>query len=120
VKRADAVCSAYRAQTKPMVTPRSYGAVVEWGKQTLPVYAAALEKLDDLKPPQADEAAVRAWLAADRKVLKATRDLVAAAQKRDFPSLTAAASRAQLTGSEARRAATPIGFKVCGAFATGR
>jgi len=82
VKRADAICSAYKAQTKPIVTPRSYDAIVRWGEQTLPLYAAALRKLSDLDPAAADEAEVQAWLASDRKVQKATRDLVAAAQRR--------------------------------------
>ena len=116
MKRADAVCSAYRAQTAPLATPRSYSAIEKWGKRTLPVYAAALKKLEELQPPAADEKAARTWLAADRKVQRAIQDLVTAAQKRDFPSVTAAASRAQLAGSEARQAATALGFAVCGAF----
>lgn len=116
MKRADAICSAYRTQTAPLPRPRSYGAIVEWGKRTLPIYAAALRKLGELEPPAADERAVRAWLAADRTVQRAIRDLVTAAQKRDFPSVSAAASRAELAGSEARRAAVSIGFETCGAF----
>jgi ferric-dicitrate binding protein FerR (iron transport regulator) len=76
-----------------------------------------LQKLEKLEPPAADADAVRAWLAADRKVEDAVRDLVAAAQKRDFPSVSAAASRAQLAGSESRSAATSLGMQVCGAFA---
>jgi hypothetical protein len=122
VKKADAVCSAYRSQTPPLVTPRSYDAVVAWGRETLPLYAAALQKLRALQPPQTDADAVRTWLAADAKVQKAVRDLVAAAQKRDFPSLSAAASRAQLAGNESRAAATTLGLQVCGtlAVASGR
>lgn len=116
MKRADAICSAYRAQTKPILTPRSYDAIVAWGRQTLPVYAAALRELSALKPPSADEAAVHAWLTADRKVQRAARDLVAAAQRRDFPSVTAAASRAQLAGSASRAAASTLGLQVCGSF----
>lgn len=116
MKRADAVCSAYHAQTKPMVTPRSYDAIVRWGKETLPIYAAALRKLSALEPPKADAAAVNAWLTADRKVQKASRDLVAAAQRRDYPSVTAAASRAQLAGSESRAAASTLGLQVCGSL----
>jgi hypothetical protein len=116
VKRADAICSAYKAQTKPIVTPRSYDAIVRWGKQTLPLYAAALRKLSDLHPPAADDAEVQAWLASDRKVQKATRDLVVAAQRRDYPSVTAAASRAQLAGSASRAAASELGLQVCGSL----
>lgn len=63
---------------------------------------------------------MRAWLAADRKVQRAARDLVAAAQRRDYPSVTAASSRAQLAGSESRAAASTLGFQVCGSFASGR
>jgi hypothetical protein len=117
VKRADAVCSAYRAQTPPILTPRSYDAVVDWGRKTLPLYAAALQKLRALEPPQTDAETVQAWLAADAKVQKATGELVTAAQRRDFPSLSAAASRAQLAGSESRQAAATLGLQVCGTFA---
>ena len=123
VKKADAVCSAYRAQTTPILSPRSYDAVVAWGRRTLPIYAAALRKLRDLQPPDADADAVRSWLAADANVQRAARDLVTAAQKRDYPSLSAAASRAQLAGSKSRQAASSLGLQVCGTFAaaaTGR
>ena len=98
------------------MTPRSYGAIVDWGKKTLPLYAGALKKLRELKPPPDDEAAVATWLAADRGVEAAVRDLVAAAQRRDFPSVSAAASRAQLAGSKSRRAALALGLQVCGTF----
>jgi len=118
VEHADAICSAYRGGTKPIFTPRSYDAIVDWGKQTLPLYAAALRKLRELKPPKSDEAAVATWLAADRKVQDASRALVAAAQRRDFPSVSAAASRAQLAGGESRRAAQALGLQVCGTFAS--
>ena len=120
VKRADAICSAYQAQTTPIVTPRSYDAIVRWGKATLPIYAGALRELSALKPPAADQQEVNAWLAGDRKVQRATRDLVAAAQRRDYPSVTAAASRAQLAGSESRAAASTLGLQVCGSVASGR
>jgi hypothetical protein len=117
VKRADAICSAYRAQTAPVTAPRSYRAIVAWGRRTLPIYAAALQKLSTLKPPAAEEARVRAWLAADRAVQRASRALVAAALRHDYPSVTAAASRAQLAGSRSRAAASTLGFQVCGSFA---
>lgn len=120
MSRADAVCSAFRTRTTPVATPRSYDAIVSWGRQTLPLYAAALEKLEALKPPVADEGSVRTWLAADRRVERAVRELVRGAENRDFPTVTAAASRAQLAGSESRAAASALGMRVCGTFATGR
>jgi hypothetical protein len=117
VRKADAVCTAYRSQTPPLLSPKSYDAIVEWGRKTLPLYAAALRRLRALQPPKDDEQTVQTWLAADARVQAATRDLVAAAQKRDYPSLSAAASRAQLAGSESRQAASTLGLQVCGTFA---
>lgn len=118
VKHADAICSAYRAQTPPLARPRTYDAIVRWGSKTLPLYAGALRKLGSLKPPKSDAAQVKTWLSADRKVQLAVRDLVAAAQKRDFAAVSAAASRAQLAGSDSRRAAQALGLQVCGTLAT--
>jgi hypothetical protein len=120
VKRADAICTAYRTQTPPLARPRSYDAIVSWGSKTLPLYAGALRKLSTLQPPKADAAQVQAWLAADRNVQRAVRDLIAAAQKRDFASVSSAASRAQLAGSDSRRAAQALGLQVCGTVATSR
>jgi ferric-dicitrate binding protein FerR (iron transport regulator) len=88
--------------------------------KTLPLYEAALIKLEALKPPSSDRQAVQAWLAADRRVEQATRDLGVAAQRRDFPAVNAAASRAELAGSQGRQAAAGLGLHVCGTIATGR
>ena len=79
-----------------------------------------MRKLEALKPPSSDAAAVKAWLAADRRVAKATRDLGVAAQRRDFPSVTGAASRASLAGSQSRQAAAALGMHVCATLANGQ
>jgi hypothetical protein len=118
VKKADAVCAAFRSQTPALVRPRSYDAIVAWGAKTLPLYAGALRKLEALQPPAADATQARAWLAADRRVQRAVHDLVAAAEKRDFDSVSAAASRAQLAGAQSRIAAQALGLQVCGTVAS--
>ncbi|MDX6487273.1 MAG: hypothetical protein QOF43_2426 [Gaiellaceae bacterium] len=120
VKRADAVCKAYAGATKPLTHPRSYADVIAYVKQTLPLYEAALRKLRALEPPSNDAAAVRTWLAADRRVAGAIRALGVAAQRRDFPAVSAAASRAQLAGSASRRSAASLGMQVCARIASGR
>jgi hypothetical protein len=118
VKRADAVCSAYNSRVKPrVITPRSYNAIERYVAGTLPLYTAALEKLTALKPPSSDAQAVQAWLAADRRVAKAVRALGVAAQQRNFPAVSAAASRAQLAASESRQAAAGLGMHVCATLA---
>jgi LmbE family N-acetylglucosaminyl deacetylase len=89
-------------------------------RKTLPLYEAALRRLEELRPPSADVATVHRWLAADRRVAKAVRSLGEAAERRDFPSVTAAASQAQLAGSESRRAATALGVHACARVASGR
>jgi hypothetical protein len=118
VKRADAVCSAYNARVKPrVITPRSYDTIEHYVNETLPLYMAALQKLTALEPPSSDAQAVRVWLAADRRVARAVRALGVAAQQRNFPAVSAAASRAQLAGSESRQAAEGLGMRVCGTLA---
>jgi len=114
------VCSAYASQTKELPQPRSYTRIVQYVNRTLPVYEAALRKLEALKPPSSNASAVKAWLAADRRVGKAIRNLGEAARRRDFPSVTAAASEAQLAGSQSRQAAAALGMHVCAQLATGR
>lgn len=118
VQRADAVCSAYNARVKPrVITPRSYSAIERYVNSTLPLYTAALQKLSRLEPPSSDAQAVRAWLAADRRVARAVRALGVAAQQRNFPAVSAAASRAQLAASESRQAAAGLGMHVCATLA---
>jgi hypothetical protein len=112
------VCSAYTSQTKGLPQPRSYTKIVQYVNQTLPVYEAALRKLVALKPPSNDAAAVKAWLAADRRVAKAVRNLGDAARRRDFPSVTASASEAQLAGNQSRQAAAALGMHTCAQLAT--
>jgi hypothetical protein len=100
-----------------LAAPRSYDAIVRWGEKTLPLYAGALQKLRRLRPPGGDEQLVQTWLRADRTVQDAIRELVAAARKRDFATVSSAASRAQLAGSESRQAAQQLGLEVCGTIA---
>jgi len=45
------VCSAYTSQTKGLPQPRSYTKIVQYVTKTLPIYEAALRKLEALKPP---------------------------------------------------------------------
>ncbi len=116
MKRADAICTAWVHSARPLAAPKSYAAVVGYVKRTLPLYEDALRKLEALDPPSRDAQTVHAWLAADRRVAKAIRDLGTAAERRDFPSVSAAESRAELAGSAGRRAATELGLQVCGRF----
>jgi hypothetical protein len=114
------VCSAYTSLTKGLPQPRSYTKVVQYVNKTLPIYDAALRKLEALKPPSSDATAVKAWLAADRRVARAIRNLGDAARRRDFPSVTTAASEAQLAGNQSRQAATALGMHTCAQLSTGR
>jgi hypothetical protein len=112
-KRADAVCTAFRASTERIARPRTYGDIVAYVKKTRPMYEAARLKLSALKPPPKDEAAVRRWLAADKRISQALGDLGDAALRDDFPAVTAAANRIQAEGVESRHAAQDLGLTVC-------
>jgi hypothetical protein len=120
VKRADAICAAYADATKPILRPHSYTEIVAYVKKTLPLYEAALRKLEALRPPSRDAAAVRRWLAADRRGAKAVRSLGDAAERRNFPAVTGAASDAELAGTDSRRAAAALGMHVCAQLPNGR
>ena len=114
VKRADAVCTAYDDATKTTSRPRTYTQIVTYVRKTLPLYQAAIDKLAELKPPSADEGAVNAWLAADRRVALSIRELGDAAERRDYPSVNVAYSKAELASSAAQRSAAGLGMSVCG------
>ena len=114
MKQADAICTAWARAAGPTARPKSYAAVSAYVKRTLPLYADALRKLEALDPPTADAPTVHQWLAADRQVATAMRNLGVAADRRDFPSATAAAARIELAGSAGRRAASRLGLQVCG------
>lgn len=114
LKQADAICSAYRSQAKPLPNPRTYAAVVAYADRNLPIYEAALRKLARLKPPKADRAQAKLWLAADRRIAAAVRDLGEAALRRDFPGVTAATARLQIAALQSSRNANGLGLQVCG------
>jgi hypothetical protein len=80
----------------------------------LPLYAAALSKLEALKPPAQDRAEVQQWLAADRRVAAALRALGVAALRHNYPAVTAAIQALQSAGLASSQAADTIGLRVCG------
>ena len=112
-QRANAVCTAFRSSTESIARPRTYADIVAYVKKTRPMYEAARIKLAALQPPVKDEAAVRRWLAADKRISQALGDLGDAALRHDFPAVTAAANRIQAEGVESRHAAQDLGLTVC-------
>ena len=112
-KRADAVCTAFRSSTERIARPRTYADIVAYVKKTRPLYEAARLELVALKPPAKDEPLVRRWLAADKRISDALRDLGDAALRHDFPAVTAAANGIQAEGVGSRHAAQQLGLRVC-------
>ena len=113
VRRADAVCAAYAAQVDLLAHPRSFAAVQAYVERTLPLYLSALDRLKELRPPRRDEPAVRAWLAADRKVVTALRNLRAAALRHDLAATNDASEALQAASLAARNAAGELGLRAC-------
>lgn len=114
MKRADAVCSAYAAGAQPLPKPTKYSQVAAYVGRNLPLYEAALRKLEALKPPSQDTAGVRQWLAQDRRVAAALHALGVAALRHDYPGVTAAIQALQSAGLASSRAADAAGLRVCG------
>jgi hypothetical protein len=115
VRKADAVCSAYDAKVNVLTRPASYDDVIAYVEKTLPLYVAALDQLHALEPPAADEAAVKAWLAANRKVETAVRTLREAAMRHDPAATNDASAAVQAASLASRKAAAALGLKVCSA-----
>lgn len=113
MQRADAICSAYDAKVKLLTRPSSYDDIAAYVERTLPYYVAALDRLEALKPPVQDEAGVRAWLAANRKIVDAVRSLRDAALRHDPAGANDAASAVQSAGVTSRQSAAALGLKVC-------
>jgi len=95
--------------------PRSYAQVVAFTNRTLPLYTAALQKLEALRPSHGDEASFNRWLAADRHAATALRDLGRAGLRHDFPGTTAAVVRLQQAALASRGAADDLGVTACAA-----
>jgi hypothetical protein len=113
VRRADRVCAAYDAKVGLLTRPASYDDVIAYVERTLPLHAGAVARLSELKPPQADARAVRAWLAAARRVETAMRALRAAALRRDPAATNDAADALQTASLSARQAAAKLGLHTC-------
>ena len=114
MQRADAVCSAYAAGAQPLPKPTKYAQVTAFVDRNLPLYEAALRKLEALKPPSQDAVGVGQWLVQDRRVAGALHALGEAALRHDYPGVTGAIQTLQSAGLASSRAADAVGLQVCG------
>ncbi|MGZ4389932.1 MAG: hypothetical protein ACXVZL_11185 [Gaiellaceae bacterium] len=96
-----------------MPHPRSYGQIVAFANRTLPLYTAALRKLEALRASSADAPGLNTWLAADRRAAAALRALGVAGQRHDYPGTTAAVDRLQEAALASRSAAEALGVTAC-------
>jgi hypothetical protein len=115
VSRADAVCAAYQKKVVLLTHARTYSEVIAYADRALPLYMAALDKLQALRPPSSDEPAVRRWLAADEKVATAIRRLRDAAMRHDPAATNDASAAMQAAGLAGTRAAAALGLQSCAA-----
>ncbi|MBV8256249.1 MAG: hypothetical protein JOZ56_09185 [Actinobacteria bacterium] len=113
VRRADAVCRAYDAKVQLLTRPKGYDGIVSYVDRTLPLYVAALDKLKALSPAAGDDAAVKAWLRADARVVTEVRRLRDAAMKKDPAATNDASTAVQAASLASRRAASALGLQVC-------
>jgi ferric-dicitrate binding protein FerR (iron transport regulator) len=95
--------------------PRSYGQIVAFVNGNLPLYVAALRKLEALRPSAADRVAFERWLADDRRTAAALRRLGLAGQRHDFPGTTAAVNELQSAALASRADANALGVAGCAA-----
>jgi hypothetical protein len=82
-------------------------------RKTLPIYEAALAKLEALQPPAHDELSVRQWLGMNERIVKAERTLAVRAQRHDGPGVQQSSASIQSLGLASRNAAADLDMKVC-------
>jgi outer membrane murein-binding lipoprotein Lpp len=113
VAKANAICSDYNAQVRRLRRPQSVSEIETYALRVLALYRAALERLEALRPPKADEATAIAWLARDRKVEADVERLAAAARTRRIPAVQAARDRAAADNERSDRLANSLGLREC-------
>jgi hypothetical protein len=113
VDRANSVCGGYKSEVDKLRRPTSLTEIERYARRTLAVYREALEQLEKLHPPKADEQIVDQWLAVDRKIATDVERLADAAKRRSIPDVEAATNAAASHDRRSNQLAAQLGLATC-------
>jgi hypothetical protein len=112
-QRADAVCRRTNRLTQPATPPTTMPGLARLAERSVPPLDRALHELRALRPPEDEEATVRAWL---RQLGLLRADAVRIrdrAQENDAKGVQTVAGAAQRVNDRFHRLATRLGMHVC-------
>ncbi len=112
-EKANAICSDYHSRAAHIPLDHTVTGYQRYAEQTLPVYREALQQLEQLRPPSADEPLVGVWLARDRAIAADIDRIGAAAAARNLQKMNAAVEKARSDGRRSADLALQLGLAEC-------
>lgn len=112
-QRADAVCRRTNRLTQPAATPTTMPGLARLAERSVPPLDRALRDLRALRPPEDEEATVRAWLRQLGLLRAGAVRIRDRAQANDAKGVQTAAVAAQRVNDRFHELASRLGMKVC-------
>lgn len=114
LRQADAICATYERRLDTVPRPRTLRDVPPFIERGLPLAKEELAKLEELRPPEGDEAEVERLLTQVKETIAELERLRDAAAARDRAAAQAAAARVEEASDRAAKLAREYGFAECG------
>jgi hypothetical protein len=112
-QRADAVCRRTNRLTQPAATPATMPGLARLAERSLPPLDRARRELRALRPPEDEEATVRAWLRQLGLLRAGAVRIRDRAQANDAKGVQAAAVATQRVNARFHALAARLGMQVC-------
>jgi hypothetical protein len=112
-QRADAVCRRTSRLTQPAATPTTMPGLARLAERSLPPLDSALRELRALRPPEAEEPTVRAWLRQLQRLRAEAVQIRDRARANDAKGVQTAALAAGSVNDRFHSLAARLGMKVC-------
>jgi hypothetical protein len=111
--KADAICTKYKQKTDALSRPSTLSDLADVSDQVLPLLHKAKGELEDLRPPQNEEATANAWIDEFDVIIADVEKIRDAAKKNDTAAIRAAAGPALQHDRHSNDLATQLGMTVC-------
>lgn len=115
VRQADRICAEYERRLARLAQPENLADLAAMAEEARPVAEEGLDELRALRPPEALEPQVEAWLERNEENVRAIDELREAAEEGDETRVRELASAARDNEEEADRLAAAIGLEDCAA-----
>jgi hypothetical protein len=112
-RRADAICRRTNRVTQLATIPKTMPGLARLAERSLPPLDRALRELRALRPPEDEDATVRAWLRQLRRLRADAVRIRDRARENDAKSVQTAALAAQQVNDRFHELANQLGMDVC-------